>query len=461
MASSLLVNIGLTIVLVMGVLGDAEGRSDEFGRNPQHDFGSVSGRQVNPVLPFWTMLGDAFANEDFVRLTPDRQSKSGAIWNSQRLIWKNWEIMIKFNVNGVGSVGADGFAFWLAREVNILGNFFGYQERFTGIGVVIDTYDNDGTGMHPLITVLQNDGRKTYDHHHEGGKHVASDMELGHCGARLRNLRTPTLLKVKYEKQTLTIETKAEDDEHWTHCVQVNTVVDTGMYMGLSAATGHLADNHDIYGVTIRNLDEDAHFFDSESRFAQFSKYSIAESLGRIQSDIRGLQPGAKSSEAAPIAAQAGGQQQVTAKIDDSLQNELISLRREVGDVLREMQQNQRGLVDSYNSNNRGSFQELTGPIQRVTQDLNSIEQSLKREVGDMSAETRKLSHIQGKVDRLISTLEKDQKPKPLPKAQEEDSSLFSIFNILFFLVCVLALYLGTTLYRIKKKSGGGPFKDV
>ena len=90
------------------------------------------------------------------------------------------------------------------------------------------------------------------------------------------------------------------------------------------------------------------------------------------------MQPGAKSSEAAPIAAQAGGQQQVTAKIDDSLQNELISLRREVGDVLREMQQNQRGLVDSYNSNNRGSFQELTGPIQRVTQDLNSIEQSLK-----------------------------------------------------------------------------------
>ena len=64
-------------------------------------------------------------------------------------------------------------------------------------------------------------GEKHYDHHHEGGKHVASDMELGHCGARLRNLRTPTLLKVKYEKQTLTIETKAEDDEHWTHCVQV------------------------------------------------------------------------------------------------------------------------------------------------------------------------------------------------------------------------------------------------
>ena len=70
------------------------------------------------------------------------------LWNStfSPFFSLKWVQKIKFNVNGVGSVGADGFAFWLAREVNILGNFFGYQERFTGIGVVIDTYDNDGTG---------------------------------------------------------------------------------------------------------------------------------------------------------------------------------------------------------------------------------------------------------------------------------------------------------------------------
>jgi hypothetical protein len=46
-----------------------QGHSDEFGRNPQHEFGSAIGRSTNPVLPFWTMLGDAFANEDYVRLT--------------------------------------------------------------------------------------------------------------------------------------------------------------------------------------------------------------------------------------------------------------------------------------------------------------------------------------------------------------------------------------------------------
>ena len=38
--------------------------------------------------------GDAFANEDFVRLTPDRQSKRGGVWNSQKMAWKNFELMV-------------------------------------------------------------------------------------------------------------------------------------------------------------------------------------------------------------------------------------------------------------------------------------------------------------------------------------------------------------------------------
>ncbi len=43
-------------------------------------------------------------NENFVRLTPDRQSKRGAVWNTEILSWRNWEIFIRFNVNGVSQV---------------------------------------------------------------------------------------------------------------------------------------------------------------------------------------------------------------------------------------------------------------------------------------------------------------------------------------------------------------------
>ena len=106
-------------------------------------------------------------------------------------------------------MGADGLAFWLAREVNVLGSFFGFVEQFNGIGVIVDTYDNDGsgtiffflpslflfsfffffpliiflyfyrTGQHPSVALLQNDGTKKYEHSHHGGEHHASSMELG------------------------------------------------------------------------------------------------------------------------------------------------------------------------------------------------------------------------------------------------------------------------------------------
>ena len=57
-------------------------------------------------------------------------------------------VQVKFNINGVSTLGADGFAFWLVREVEVLGKFFGFVEKFHGLGVVIDTYDNDGTGTY-------------------------------------------------------------------------------------------------------------------------------------------------------------------------------------------------------------------------------------------------------------------------------------------------------------------------
>ena len=93
-------------------------------------------------------------------------------------------MLIQFNVNGVSKVGADGLAWWLVREVNVMGKFFGFREEFHGIGVVVDTYDNDGsgtplflfvilfgrkssffffcsqTGKHPSISLCTNDGSK-------------------------------------------------------------------------------------------------------------------------------------------------------------------------------------------------------------------------------------------------------------------------------------------------------------
>ena len=33
-----------------------------------------------------------------------RQSKRGAVWNNEALVWANWEVLVRFNVNGVSKV---------------------------------------------------------------------------------------------------------------------------------------------------------------------------------------------------------------------------------------------------------------------------------------------------------------------------------------------------------------------
>lgn len=75
----------------------------------------------------------------YVRLTPDRQSKQGNLWNTavcgyylsqysavrviififcdQPLRVHNWEVLIHFNVHGGGKdLFGDGFAFWYTKE---------------------------------------------------------------------------------------------------------------------------------------------------------------------------------------------------------------------------------------------------------------------------------------------------------------------------------------------------------
>ena len=60
-------------------------------------FDSYSGSRK---ISQWTCGGDATINEFFVRLTPDRQSKSGFCWSKSTLNAGEWVTTIKFRISG-------------------------------------------------------------------------------------------------------------------------------------------------------------------------------------------------------------------------------------------------------------------------------------------------------------------------------------------------------------------------
>jgi hypothetical protein len=287
-----------------------------------------------------------------------------------------------------------------------------------------------------MINLLQNSGEKSYEHHHEGGEHHGGDMELGHCSFSVRNQKQHTFMRITYDKKTLSVNVKKEDALDWTLCASVpNVEIEKGLYMGLSAATGHLADNHDILGVSVRNLDPDAQYFDSEQRFAQFSKYTIAESLGRIQADIRGSLF-ALASSSAPI--HSGTSTSTSSRDGDAILSELASLKRELS------------AITSTNGNQRSTQTQSSD-----ARELREIQNSLKSGVNDLSGETQKISNIHSKLERIINNLENLEKTRARVKDGQSDtekSDLSIFFYILFAVFFLAALYVVFLFYRAKTK---------
>ncbi|XP_074415403.1 VIP36-like protein isoform X3 [Zonotrichia albicollis] len=81
----------------------------------------------------------------FIRLTPDVQSKQGAVWNRVPCYLRDWEMQVHFKIHGQGkkNLNGDGFAIWYTKDRMQPGPVFGSKDNFLGLGVFVDTYPNE------------------------------------------------------------------------------------------------------------------------------------------------------------------------------------------------------------------------------------------------------------------------------------------------------------------------------
>jgi hypothetical protein len=56
---------------------------------------------------------------------------------------ESWEMVVTFRFGGGSRIGGDGMAFWIVQKPEP-GTVFGGADRWNGLGILIDTYDNDG-----------------------------------------------------------------------------------------------------------------------------------------------------------------------------------------------------------------------------------------------------------------------------------------------------------------------------
>ncbi|XP_032808403.1 vesicular integral-membrane protein VIP36-like isoform X1 [Petromyzon marinus] len=244
-------------LLLLLLLRPCAGDPGELGEHYKREHSLVKPYQGagSGSMALWDMAGSTMVTSQYVRLTPDQQSKQGALWNRVPCYLLDWELHVQFKVHGHGkkNLHGDGLALWYTMDRMQLGSVFGSRDFFRGLGIFIDTYANnlkDDTRVFPYISVMVNNGSLRYEHEKDG-----SSTEVAGCAAALRNVNHDTFLSVRYSAQRLTIKVDVDDKGEWRDCVDVPGVrLPTGYYFGASSATGDLSDNHDIVSMKVYEL---------------------------------------------------------------------------------------------------------------------------------------------------------------------------------------------------------------
>ncbi|XP_054153415.1 protein ERGIC-53-like [Oppia nitens] len=201
--------------------------------------------QKDGTVPFWAYDGNAIASEEMVRITPSLRSKKGSVWTKTKTSFEWWEVELIFRVNGRGRLGADGLAFWFTDERATEGPVFGSADNWKGLALLFDSFDNDNKGNNPYIMAMINDGSKSYDHQSDG-----INQQLAGCLRDFRNKPFPVRAKIEYYKNVLAVmfhSGNTNNEDEYELCLRAeNIFLPQFGYFGVSAATGGLADDHDV-----------------------------------------------------------------------------------------------------------------------------------------------------------------------------------------------------------------------
>ena len=231
----------------------------------------------------WTIGGSAVVERPFVRLTPSSPDHSGWLWNEHPLEAIHWEVEFRTKISSESRLGGEGLCMWVLsgdHDPNICNNeeafsgpLFGLIRSFEGFGMCIDVYDNDGHRNNPSVFILENpteislpfNPSNDYEYNMVRTSPDPWDLDdsldfryISHwCVADIRNSQQEVKFLVKFIHKNVYVYIDSLDGMGYKFCLVVkleHTYV--GYHLAFTAATGQVADNHDILEVSMRYLVE-------------------------------------------------------------------------------------------------------------------------------------------------------------------------------------------------------------
>ncbi|KRZ52140.1 Protein ERGIC-53, partial [Trichinella nativa] len=197
-------------------------------------------------VPFWEIQKDAIASSEMLRLVPSVRGMSGAAWNTKPMVESSyWSVEITFRIHGQGRFGGDGMLL-KARK--------GRCSAVTTTGMDLASFSILMTTMNdnPYVMAVINDGTKSFDHANDG-----RSMARGGCQLNYRNRHGPTKAKIEYKQNKLIvgITDGLSFYSPYQDCIILDNVqLPPNGFFGLSAATGGVADDHDVLSFVVFGL---------------------------------------------------------------------------------------------------------------------------------------------------------------------------------------------------------------
>jgi mannose-binding lectin 2 len=201
----------------------------------------------------WRSSGSTKVLNNYVRLTPDRQSKQGALWSRKSLGVPAMSSVLKFRISGQGkNFFGDGLAMWIVQQGYYSeGTLHGFHEKFVGIGIIFDTFKNtENLAAHRDVTILVNDGEKTYEQMTEDVQGCNINVRY-HADRADFSVTDSSRAKIVIDGEYMNVLVDPRNTGDWEKCANVSLgALDPEWlrkaHVGLTATTGQLADNHDV-----------------------------------------------------------------------------------------------------------------------------------------------------------------------------------------------------------------------
>ncbi|KAF9925151.1 hypothetical protein FBU30_005007 [Linnemannia zychae] len=361
--------------------------------------------QYNNEVPFWAAHGNAFVALDFVRLAPSVPRLRGSVWRNTPNEHREWEVEFAFKIIGQGGMGGKGLAFWYTKEQAVDGPIFGNMDKWTGLGIFMDSADPTNHRNYPLIYAITNDGTVAFPSN-------PSASGIKGCLRDYKNSPVPVVIRVSYIGKTLKVSADTfNNGKSLIPCFELKDInLPTGYHFGfsgMSSDTG-VPDDHDLYSFEVYEVNppprKGKHLRPHEAEMIRRGEEVIVdekdkEAYDRLQKIVTDQQQKMKEETDGPIALSAfqmaavvGNTQHRMVESLDLIHKKLESL----GVPVQPAETTAKGLEDVYQKINTmaSSLRTMESVVEQLVNHIKSHSEKMSPEItNDMRNELKTL-HI-------------------------------------------------------------------